>query len=82
MRLIESCTWPGCHGPAYSQDIGVASLDGQMLDKPHLMLARRLLALAASFLSCSRGSTHERDDLLPTIISWVTRLEGRRQKHF
>jgi hypothetical protein len=29
------------------QDIGVASLDGQMLDKPHLMLARRVLALAA-----------------------------------
>jgi citrate lyase subunit beta/citryl-CoA lyase len=29
------------------RDIGVASLDGQMLDKPHLMLARRVLALAA-----------------------------------
>jgi citrate lyase subunit beta/citryl-CoA lyase len=29
------------------QDIGVAILDGQMLDKPHLMLARRVLALAA-----------------------------------
>lgn len=30
-----------------SQDVGVASLDGQMLDKPHLMLARRVLALAS-----------------------------------
>jgi citrate lyase subunit beta/citryl-CoA lyase len=32
--------------------VGVVSLDGQMLDRPHLMLARRVLALATS--ACAR----------------------------
>lgn len=39
---------------AASPDAGVMSLDGQMIDKPHLMQARRILALAARPESAAR----------------------------
>jgi citrate lyase subunit beta / citryl-CoA lyase len=41
---------------AASPNVGVTSLDGQMLDRPHLLLAQRILALASRIESDPTGT--------------------------